>query len=134
MELLKTFKEWGVKGVKIDFMNRSDKWMINYYERVAKEAAKNELFVDFHGAFKPAGLEYRYPNLISYEGVRSLKQMGGTQPNNSLLLPFMSNAVGPMDFTPGAMINMKPESYSAQRPNAASNWYTCLSNGPICSI
>jgi alpha-glucosidase len=120
MELFKTFKDWGVKGVKIDFMDRSDQWMVNYYERVAKEAAKNELFVDFHGAFKPAGLEYKYPNIISYEGVRGLEQMGGTLPKNSLFLPFMRNAVGPMDFTPGAMISMQPESYSAERPNAAS--------------
>ena len=120
MELFKTFKDWGVKGVKIDFMDRSDQWMVNYYERVAKEAAKNELFVDFHGAFKPAGLEYKYPNVISYEGVRGMEQMGGTQPKNSLFLPFMRNAVGPMDFTPGAMISMQPESYSAERPNAGS--------------
>lgn len=120
MELFKTFKEWGVKGVKIDFMDRSDQWMVNYYENVAKEAAKNELFVDFHGAFKPAGLEYKYPNIISYEGVRGMEQMGGTAPNNSLFLPFMRNAVGPMDYTPGAMISMQPESYRAERPNAAS--------------
>jgi alpha-glucosidase len=120
MELFKTFSEWGVKGVKIDFMDRSDQWMVNYYERVAKEAAKYKLFVDFHGAFKPAGLEYKYPNLISYEGVRGMEQMGGTQPKNSLFLPFMRNAVGPMDFTPGAMISMQPESYSAERPNAGS--------------
>jgi len=120
MELFKTFKEWGIKGVKIDFMDRSDQWMVNYYERVAKEAAKNELFVDFHGAFKPAGLEYKYPNVISYEGVRGMEQMGGTQPKNSLFLPFMRNAVGPMDYTPGAMISMQPESYRAERPNAAS--------------
>jgi alpha-glucosidase len=120
MDLFKTFKEWGVKGVKIDFMDRSDQWMVNYYERVAKEAAKNELLVDFHGAFKPAGLEYKYPNLISYEGVRGMEQMGGTQPKNSLFLPFMRNAVGPMDYTPGAMISMQPEAYRAERPNAAS--------------
>ena len=120
MELFKTFKEWGVKGVKIDFMDRSDQWMVNYYERVAKEAAKNELFVDLHGAFKPAGLEYKYPNILSYEGVRGMEQMGGTQPKNSLFLPFMRNAVGPMDYTPGAMLSMQPESYSAERPNAGS--------------
>ena len=120
MELFKTFKDWGVKGVKIDFMDRSDQWMVNYYERVAKEAAKYELFVDFHGAFKPSGLEYKYPNVISYEGVRGMEQGGGTQPKNSLFLPFMRNAVGPMDYTPGAMISMQPESYRAERPNAAS--------------
>jgi alpha-glucosidase len=120
MELFKTFKNWGVKGVKIDFMDRSDQWMVNYYETIAKEAAKNEMLVDFHGAFKPAGLEYKYPNVISYEGVRGMEQMGGTLPNNSLFLPFMRNAVGPMDYTPGAMISMQPESYSAERPNAGS--------------
>ncbi len=72
MDLFKTFHEWGIKGVKIDFMDRSDQWMVNYYEDVVKEAAKHEIFVDFHGAFKPSGLEYKYPNLVSYEGVRGL--------------------------------------------------------------
>ena len=119
MDLFKTFHEWGIKGVKIDFMDRSDQWMVNYYENVIKEAAKNQIFVDFHGAFKPSGLEYKYPNLLSYEGVRGLEQMGGCRPDNSIYLPFMRNAVGPMDFTPGAMINMQPDVYRAERPNAA---------------
>jgi len=120
MDLFKTFHDWGVKGVKIDFMERSDQWMVNYYEDVVKEAAKYQIFVDFHGAFKPSGLEYKYPNLISYEGVRGLENMGSCYPDNSIYLPFMRNAVGPMDFTPGAMINMQPEVYQAQRPNAAA--------------
>ncbi|MDQ2718377.1 MAG: glycoside hydrolase family 97 protein [Bacteroidota bacterium] len=120
MDLFKTFHDWGIKGVKIDFMNRSDQWMVNYYEDVVKEAAKYQVFVDFHGAFKPAGLEYKYPNLISYEGVRGLEQMGGCTPDNSIYLPFMRNAVGPMDFTPGAMINMQPDVYRSERPNAAA--------------
>lgn len=97
-DVFKTVKDWGVKGLKIDFMDRSDQWMVNYYERVAKEAAKNELLVDFHGSFKPAGLEYAYPNVISYEGVRGMEQMGGCYPDNSIYLPFMRNAVGPMDY------------------------------------
>lgn len=83
-------------------MDRSDQWMVNFYERVAAEAAKNKLFVDFHGSFKPAGLEYKYPNILSYEGVRGMEQMSGCIPNNSLYLPFLRNAVGPMDYTPGA--------------------------------
>ena len=122
-DLFKTFNEWGVKGVKIDFMDRSDQWMVDYYERVAKEAAKHNLLVNFHGAFKPAGLEYRYPNVISYEGVRGMEQMGGCFPDNSLFLPFMRNAVGPMDYTPGAMISMQPDRYGGRgtdRPNSAS--------------
>lgn len=119
-ELFKTFHEWGVKGVKIDFMDRSDQWMVNFYERVAREAAKYQLFVDFHGSFKPAGLEYMYPNVLSYEGVRGMEQMGGCYPDNSVYLPFIRNAVGAMDYTPGAMISMQPEVYKAERPNAAS--------------
>ena len=119
-DLFKTFNEWGIKGVKIDFMDRSDQWMVNYYERVAKEAAKHHFFVDFHGSFKPAGLEYKYPNILSYEGVRGMEQMGGCYPDNSIYLPFMRNAVGPMDYTPGAMISMQPNVYRAERPNSAS--------------
>ncbi|WP_339882323.1 glycoside hydrolase family 97 protein [Polaribacter vadi] len=118
-ELFKTFHEWGISGVKIDFMDRSDQWMVNFYERVAKEAAKNEIFVDFHGAFKPAGLEIKYPNILTYEGVLGLEQMGRAVPDNSVYLPFIRNAVGPMDFTPGAMINMQPEIYYSERPNSA---------------
>ncbi|MDR2953658.1 MAG: glycoside hydrolase family 97 protein [Prevotella sp.] len=120
MDLFKTFAEWGVKGVKIDFMDRSDQWMVNYYERVAEEAAKHKLFVDYHGSFKPAGLEYKYPNVISYEGVRGMEQMGGCYPDNSIYFPFMRNAVGPMDYTPGAMISMQPNVYCGNRPNSAS--------------
>ena len=110
-ELFKTFAEWGIKGVKVDFMDRSDQWMVNFYERVAAEAAKYKLFVDFHGAFKPAGLEYKYPNVLSYEGVRAMEQMGGCIPDNSIFLPFLRNAVGPMDYTPGAMLCYQPETY-----------------------
>lgn len=120
MELFKTFSEWGVKGVKIDFMDRSDQWMMNYYERVAKEAAKYNLFVDYHGSISPKGLEYKYPNIISYEGVRGMEQMGGCYPDNSVYFPFMRNAVGAMDYTPGAMISMQPNVYCGNRPNSAS--------------
>lgn len=75
-DLFKTFSEWGISGIKIDFMDRSDQWMVNFYERVVKAAAENHLVIDFHGAFKPAGLERRYPNLLSYEGVRGMEYMG----------------------------------------------------------
>jgi len=120
MDLFRKFAEWGIKGVKIDFMDRNDQWMVNYYERVAKEAAKYKIMVDFHGSFTPKGLEHKYPNIISYEGVRGLEQMEGCQPDNTIFLPFMRNVVGPMDFTPGAMINMQPDVYAGKRPNAAS--------------
>ena len=103
------YAEWGVKGVKIDFMDRQDQWMVNYYERVVKEAAKHHILVDFHGSYKPSGLEIRYPNLLSYEGVRGLEFNDWVDPENSIYQPFIRNAVGPMDFTPGAMSSAQPE-------------------------
>lgn len=119
-DLFEKYAEWGVDGVKIDFMDRSDQWMVDYYERVAAEAAKHKLFVDFHGSFKPAGLEYKYPNVLSYEGVRGMEQMGGCTPDNSVYHPYLRNAVGPMDYTPGAMLSYQPDKYRCDRPNSGS--------------
>lgn len=119
-DLFEKLSAWGVKGLKIDFMDRSDQWMVDYYERVAAEAARHKMIVAFHGAFKPAGLEYKYPNVLAYEGVLGMEQMGRCTPANSIWLPFIRNAVGPMDYTPGAMISMQPESYCGNRPYAAS--------------
>ena len=118
--VFETFEKWGVAGIKIDFMDRSDQWMVNFYERTVAEAAKHHLFIDYHGAYKPSGLEYKYPNLLSYEGVTGMEQMGGCKPENSLYLPFLRNVTGAMEYTPGAMISMQPEYYSARRPNSAS--------------
>lgn len=109
--LFKTYREWGVAGVKVDFMERNDQWMVNFYERVAKEAAANKMIVLFHGSFKPAGMEYAYPNILSYEGVRGLEWKKECTADNSIYLPFMRNAVGAMDYTPGAMVSMQPEYY-----------------------
>ena len=106
-EMFEELSKWGVKGVKIDFMDRSDQWMV-------------KMVVAFHGSFKPAGLEYKYPNVLAYEGVRGMENMGGCTPANSVWFPFIRNAVGPMDYTPGAMLSMQPESYCGDRPNAAS--------------
>lgn len=108
-DVIKHYADMGVKGLKIDFMDHSDQWMVNYYERVAKECARHHLMVDFHGSFKPAGLEIRYPNVISYEGVRGMEQGGGCHPDNTIWLPFIRNAVGAMDFTPGSMQSAQPE-------------------------
>jgi alpha-glucosidase len=99
-------------------MDRSDQWMVNFYERVAKEAAKHKLFVDFHGSFKPAGFERRYPNIISYEGIRGLEQGGNCKPENTIFIPFIRNAVGPADFTPGSMFSAQPEDNRSTHSNA----------------
>ena len=124
--IFKTYASWGITAVKIDFMDHSDQWMVNFYKRVTKEAAKYHIIVDWHGSFSPAGLEYEYPNLISYEGVLGLEQMDGCVPDNTLFLPFIRNAVGAADFTPGGMINMQPQRYSSRRPNSAAQGTRCF--------
>ncbi|KQS41217.1 glycoside hydrolase family 97 protein [Pedobacter sp. Leaf194] len=124
-DVFKKLEEWGIAGMKVDFMDRSDQWMVNYYTRVAKEAAKHHILIDFHGAFKPAGLEVAYPNVLSYEGVIGMEQnIGGglATPNNNLYLPFLRNAVGPMDYTPGAMRSGHPKDYKP-------NWINVMSIG-----
>lgn len=119
-DLFKEYEKWGVAGVKIDFMDHSDQWMVNFYERVAQEAAKHHLLVNFHGSFKPAGLEYKYPNVLSYEGVLGMEQGELCTPANSLYHPFIRNAVGAMDYTPGSMLSMQPEYFVRHYPNNAS--------------
>ena len=116
MELFQKFEEWGIVGTKIDFMDRQDQWMVDFYERAAKEAAKHHIMIDFHGAFHPSGLEYRYPNVLTYEGVRGMEFNGSCKPNNSIWFPFLRGAIGPMDYTPGPMICYQPESHRGNRP------------------
>ena len=107
-QIMETYAQWGVKGIKVDFMQRADQYMVKYYERVVAEAAKRHLLVDFHGAFKPAGLRRAYPNLLSYEGVKGNEHNKWSKditPEHTLTIPFIRMAAGPMDFTPGAMDN-----------------------------
>lgn len=119
MDLFSKFEKWGIVGTKIDFMDRQDQWMVDFYDRVAKEAAKHHIMIDFHGAFHPSGLEYRYPNVLTYEGVRGMEFNGACTPKNSIWFPFLRNAVGPMDYTPGPMICNQPEVHHGNRPFCA---------------
>ena len=112
--ILDQCKNWGIKGIKVDFMQRSDQYMVNYYERVAKETAKRQLLVDFHGAFKPSGLFRTYPNVISNEGVKGLENNKWSKditPEHNVTLPFTRMVAGPMDYTPGAMDNAQPKDF-----------------------
>ncbi len=102
------FEKWGIAGVKIDFMNRDDQWMVNWYRRVAADAAAHHLMLDFHGAFKPDGLRRTWPNLVTREGVMGkeyLKWSARTTPVHNSTLPFTRMLAGPMDYTPGAFGN-----------------------------
>jgi alpha-glucosidase len=105
---MEQFTKWGIKGLKVDFMQRDDQWMVNYYYRVAAEAAKRHFLVDFHGAYKPTGLYRTFPNVLTSEGVKGLENSKWSKdvtPEHDVILPFTRMAAGPMDFTPGAMIN-----------------------------
>ncbi len=108
MSVLELYNKWGAKGIKVDFMQRADQYMVNYYERVAKKAAKNKLLVDFHGAYKPSGLRRAYPNVLTYEGLKgneNNKWSSLITSEHNLTIPFIRMVAGPMDFTPGAMRN-----------------------------
>jgi alpha-glucosidase len=113
-QILDTYAQWGAKGVKVDFMQRTDQYMVKYYERVAIAAAKRKLLVDFHGAFKPAGLSRAYPNVISQEGVKGMENSKWSKditPEHDVTLPFIRMVAGPMDFTPGAMNNAQENDF-----------------------
>jgi len=118
---LNQFSKWGVKGIKVDFMQRNDQLLMNFYHNLSRETAKRKMLVDFHGAQKPASLTRTWPNLISTEGVRGLewsKWSAETDPPHTVTLPFTRMFLGPMDFTPGAMINAQKASFAAihERP------------------
>ena len=105
---LDQFEKWGVKGIKVDFMQRDDQWMVNFYERVAREAAKRRMLVDFHGAYKPTGLYRTYPNVMTSEGIVGLehnKWSADASPDHNVTFPFMRMLAGPVDYTPGGMLN-----------------------------
>jgi alpha-glucosidase len=111
---LDQFAKWGAKGIKVDFMQRDDQKMVNYYERVAKAAAARRLLVDFHGAYKPDGMSRKYPHVITREGVRGLewnKWSKDVTPKHDVTIPFTRMFAGPMDFTPGAMRNATQENF-----------------------
>ncbi len=127
-EALEQFSKWGVKGIKVDFMQRHDQWMVNYYYKIAKEAAKRHLLVDFHGSYKPCGLRRAYPNVLTREGVRGLEQSKWNDlntPEHNVTLPFIRMVVGPMDYTPGAMVN-------AQKSNFKPTFNRPMSMGTRC--
>lgn len=105
-------EKWGVKGLKIDFMQRDDQLVINFYHRVCREAARRRMLVDFHGAIRPATMTRTWPNLVNVEGVRGLEQTKWSKlanPEHNVTLPFTRMLLGPMDYTPGAMVNAGSE-------------------------
>ena len=113
------FEKWGVAGIKIDFMDRDDQQMVNWYHDIIKCAAENHLMVDFHGAYKPDGIIRTWPNMITREGVMGneyYKFSDKMSPEHNVKLAFTRMLAGQMDYTPGAFLNVTKEQYKNQTP------------------
>ena len=128
--VFKYYSDLGVKGFKIDFMDRDDQQMVDFYERAAATAAKYHLMCDFHGAYKPCGLSRKYPNVVNYEGVHGLEQMKWSdasvdQVTYDVTIPFIRMVAGPMDYTQGAMMNAQLYNYHASNSEPMSQGTRC---------
>ena len=114
-QALDQFAAWGIAGVKVDFMDRDDQLAVNFYERCAREAAERKILVNYHGAFKPTGLRRTLPNVINREGVMGMeysKWSNRVTPEHDVTIPFIRMLAGPMDFTPGAMMNASKNTFA----------------------
>ncbi|HPG41855.1 MAG TPA: glycoside hydrolase family 97 protein [bacterium] len=102
------FEQMGIKGLKIDFIDRDDQLAVASTFEIAQLAAQHHLMVDYHGVFKPAGIQRTYPNVVGNEGVKGMENVKWANedvPRYDVTLPFIRNVAGPMDYTPGAMRN-----------------------------
>lgn len=112
------FAKLGAKGFKVDFMDRGDAEIAVFLEKFAAECAKRKMLVDYHGAYRPVGLSRTYPNVLNYEGVHGLEMMkfrnyGAEMMANDVRAFFLRLSAGPMDYTPGAMLNYKIGTYKS---------------------
>ena len=108
------YAKWGIAGLKIDFIDRDDQWVVNWYEEIARTAAENHLLIDFHGAYKPTGMERTWPNQLTREGIQGNeynKWSARETPEHRATLPFTRVLAGPADYTPGGFINRQPSQF-----------------------
>lgn len=123
-EAFALYQKWGVAGIKIDFMDRDDQEMVNWYRKIIRKAAEHKLMVNFHGSYKPDGIERTYPNMITREGVLGeeySKFSNRIIPTHNVTLPFTRMLAGPMDYTPGGFLNVTPEQFKNQSPTLVMN-------------
>jgi len=112
--VLDQLQRWGATGVMVDFMDRDDQPTVRFYERVVREAARRRLITNFHGAFKPTGLERRFPNAVTREAVIASeydKWSDVLTPEYEVTLPFIRGVVGPIDYEPGHMRNAQRDAF-----------------------
>jgi len=126
--LFEKFSNMGVKGFKIDFIDRDDQKMVSSLYEIAQKAANHHLLIDYHGMYKPSGMQHTYPNVINCEGVKGLENMKwGTdnQPGYDVSIPFIRMMAGPMDYTPGAMRNATKSAFRPVNSNPMSQGTRC---------
>lgn len=114
-EAVVQYEKWGVKGVKVDFMQRDDQKIVNFYLEAAKKTAEHHLLIDFHGAYKPDGLNRTWPNAITREGVKGMENNKWSKditPDHDVTLPFTRMVAGAMDYTPGALVNKEKVNFN----------------------
>ena len=120
-EAFALYEKWGVAGVKIDFMDRNDQQMVNFYHRVLSKAARHKLVVNFHGSYMPTGIDRTYPNFLTREGVLGNeynKWSTRVTATHCLNIPFTRMLGGQMDFTPGGFIHLPYDKFEAVGGNA----------------
>lgn len=113
-EACKYYSDKGIKGFKIDFIDRNDQKAVEFVHRFAAIAAKHKLIVDYHGMYQPAGLQRTYPNILNFEGVYGLEEVKWSNPDMPLYnvtMPFIRMLAGPVDYTPGTFNNVTKENF-----------------------
>lgn len=128
--ICKHYSEMGIKGFKVDFMDRDDQPMVDFHYRAAEIAAKYHMLLDYHGTYKPTGLQRTFPNVINFEGVHGLEQMKWSpetvdQVTYDVTFPFIRMVAGPVDYTQGAMRNATKGNYRPVNSEAMSQGTRC---------
>jgi alpha-glucosidase len=115
---LTQYEAWGIKGIKVDFMNRNDQEMVDWYHKVLEKAAAHHIMVDLHGAYPPNGLNRTWPNYVTQEGVlgaENNKWSARITATHNVTLPFTRMILGPMDYTPGGFRSLTPTDFKTQQ-------------------
>jgi alpha-glucosidase len=122
------YSKMGIKGFKIDFFDRDDQIVIASTYKIAQKAAEYQLMVDYHGIYKPTGLQRTYPNVIGFEGVKGLENYKWAiedAPRYAVSIPYIRMMAGPMDYTPGAMHNVTRLNYRPSNSAPVSQGTRC---------
>ena len=111
---LAQYEKWGIAGIKVDFMDRNDQQMVDYYHKLMAKAAGHKLLVDMHGAYPPAGLNRTYPNYLTQEGIMGAeynKWSRRVTATHNVSLAYTRMLLGPVDYTPGGFRNRTPAEF-----------------------